>query len=96
MIFHISLFFYNADKDEYEIRYSIDAWDKTLADKDADGNPYPADIDNENAGYVVILMDGVETRYLSASEYEAWRREIMGDAQKIEVEYKPVTGGAEK
>ena len=52
--------------------------------------------DKENAGYVVILMDGVETRYLSASEYEAWRKDTLGDAQKIEVEYKPVTGGAEK
>ena len=41
-------------------------------------------------------MDGVETRYLSASEYEAWRKDTLGDAQKIEVEYKPVTGGAEK
>ena len=91
-----SLFFYNADKDEYEIRYSIDAWDKTLADKDADGNPYPADIDKENAGYVVILTEGTETRYISASEYETWRSDTLGGAQKIDVEYKPVTGGAEK
>ena len=91
-----SLFFYNADKDEYEIRYSIDAWDKTLADKDADGNPYPADIDKENAGYVVILTEGTETRYISASEYETWRSDTLGGAQKIEVEYKPVTGSEEK
>ena len=91
-----SLFFYNADKDEYEIRYSIDAWDKTLADKDADGNPYPADIDKENAGYVVILTEGTETRYISASEYETWRSDTLGGAQKIDVEYKPVTGSEEK
>lgn len=89
-----SLFFYNADKDEYELRYSIDAWDKTLADKDADGNPYPADIDKENAGYVVILTEGTETRYISASEYETWRKEIMGDAKKIDVKYQSVTGEA--
>lgn len=91
-----SLFFYNADKDEYEMRYSVDAWDKALADKDADGNPYPADIDKENAGYVVILTEGTETRYISASEYETWRSDTLGGAQKIEVEYKPVTGSTEK
>lgn len=91
-----SLFFYNADKDEYEMRYSVDAWDKALADKDADGNPYPADIDKENAGYVVILTEGTETRYISASEYETWRSDTLGGAQKIEVEYKPVTGSEEK
>ena len=91
-----SLFFYNADKDEYEMRYSVDAWDKTLADKDADGNPYPADIDKENAGYVVILTEGTETRYISASEYETWRNETLGGAQKIDVEYKPVTDSTEK
>lgn len=91
-----SLFFYNADKDEYEMRYSVDAWDKALADKDADGNPYPADIDKENAGYVVILTEGTETRYISASEYETWRSDTLGGAQKIEVEYKPVTDSTEK
>lgn len=91
-----SLFFYNADKDEYEMRYSVDAWDKTLADKDADGNPYPADIDKENAGYVVILTEGTETRYISASEYETWRSDTLGGAQKIDIEYKPVTDSTEK
>ena len=91
-----SLFFYNADKDEYEIRYSIDAWDKTLADKDADGNPYPEDVDKNGDGYVVILTEGAESKYMSAENYEAWRKDTLGDAQKIEVEYKPVTGGAEK
>ena len=84
-----SLFFYNADKDEYEMRIRARY-------KDADGNPYPADIDKENAGYVVILTEGTETRYISASEYETWRSETLGGAQKIEVEYKPVTGSTEK
>ena len=66
------------------------------ADKDADGNPYPADIDKENAGYVVILTEGTETRYISASEYETWRSDTLGGAQKIDVEYKPVTDSTEK
>ena len=89
-----SLFFYNADKDEYEIRYSIDAWDKTLADKDADGNPYPEDVDKNGDGYVVILTEGAESKYMSAEDYEAWRKEIMGDAKAIDVKYQSVTGGA--
>ena len=89
-----SLFFYNADKDEYEIRYSIDAWDKTLADKDADGNPYPVDVDKNGDGYVVILTEGAESKYMSAEDYEAWRKEIMGDAKAIDVKYQSVTGGA--
>lgn len=91
-----SLFFYNADKDEYEMRYSIDAWDKTLADKDADGKPYPEDVDKNGDGYVVILTEGDASRYISAEDYETWRNETLGGAQKIEVEYKPVTGSTEK
>lgn len=89
-----SLFRYNADKDEYEIIASVDAWDKALADRDMDDNPYPADIDAENAGYVVILTEGTETRYVSASEYEAWRAEIMGDAKTMDVNYRSVTAEA--
>jgi hypothetical protein len=54
------------------------------------------DIDKENAGYVVILTEGTETRYISASEYETWRSDTLGGAQKIEVEYKPVTDSTEK
>ena len=91
-----SLFFYNADKDEYEMRYSIDAWDKTLADKDADGKPYPEDVDKNGDGYVVILTEGDASRYISAEDYETWRNETLGGAQKIEVEYKPVTDSTEK
>lgn len=91
-----SLFFYNADKNEYEMRCSIDAWDKTLADKDADGNPYPEDVDKNGDGYVVILIEGTENKYISAEDYEAWRNETLGGAQKIEIEYKPVTDIAEQ
>lgn len=91
-----SLFFYNTEKNEYELRYSIDAWDKTLSDKDADGNPYPEDVDKNGDGYVVILTEGDESKYISAEDYEAWRNETLGGAQKIEVEYKPVTDSTEK
>ena len=55
-----------------------------------------ADIDKENAGYVVILTEGTETRYISASEYETWRSATLGGEQKIDVEYKPVTDSTEK
>ena len=44
----------------------------------------------------MILTEGAESKYMSAEDYEAWRKDTLGDAQKIEVEYKPVTGGAEK
>ena len=86
-----SLLFYNADQDAYELRYSIDAWDKTLSAQDADGNPYPSDIDTNDDGYVVMLTEGDKTQYISAEDYETWRKDTLGNAQKIEVEYKPVT-----
>ena len=62
---------------------------------DMEANKYAiADVDGD--GYVVILTEGDASRYISAEEYEAWRNETLGGAQKIDVEYKPVTDSTEK
>ena len=41
-----------------------------------------------------MLIEGDKTQYISAEDYESWRKDTLGDAQKIEVEYKPVTEAA--
>ncbi|MCI6961262.1 MAG: hypothetical protein MR731_04280, partial [Clostridiales bacterium] len=38
--------------------------------------------------------EGAESKYMSAEDYEAWRKEIMGDAKAIDIKYQSVTGGA--
>ena len=34
--------------------------------------------------------------WIGKTEYETWRSDTLGGAQKIEVEYKPVTDSTEK
>ncbi len=86
-----SLYCYNTKTGEYELTYSVDAWDKSLASEDYDGNPYPADVDKDGDGYVIAIIKGVDNTYISAADYEVWLKDTLGDAEELSIDFKSVT-----
>ena len=85
---------YNPETDEYEAVFSVDAWDRELADTDYDGNPYPADVDVNNDGIVFYIMPGgsYDTDHpVSLREYKSWYDSILGGASELEVPFQDLT-----
>ena len=81
-----SLFFYNADKDEYEMRYSVDAWDKALADKDADGNLYS---EGSYASFHVTVAPGIAKPRVIKESKPAEKESENGKAAEAEGNKEP-------
>ena len=85
---------YNPETDEYEAVFSVDAWDRELADTDYDGNPYPADVDVNNDGIVFYIMPGgsYDTDHpVSLREYKSWYDSILGGASELKVPFQDLT-----
>lgn len=92
-----SLYRYDLETDGYAQIAMVDAWDKSFAAADAQGNPFPDDVDAEGAGLVYYVMEnGVyETDTpISAAAYNAWYAGILGQASVLEVAYTPLTAEA--
>lgn len=83
-----NLYQYCVDTATYEIIAEVNMWSKAIDTVDYKGDPYPEDIDTENAGTVFILTRNGTTETVSKSDYEAWLSEIMGDAHHIQIPYQ--------
>ena len=70
----------------------VTAWSKELKPVDSNGNPYPDDIDIENAGEVYLLNDfsKADIQTISRSAYEKWIGEITKSG-KCNIDYKSLT-----
>lgn len=86
-----NLYRYEETTGTYELIAEVNMWSRDVDVVDYKGDPYPEDIDAENAGTVFILTrDGV-TETVSKSTYEAWLSGVMGDAQTVTVPYQALT-----
>lgn len=83
---------FNPVTKRYEDICNVDAWDKSLSETHYDGSEYPADIDQENAGYVYLITQGFDSFYLSKTQYEKeWYPQTFGSAQEIPITYYNLT-----
>lgn len=89
-----TLYRYESRIDEYRAYFSVDAWDRSLAETGPDGEPWPADVDQEDAGIVYwIMAEELKTvsygksDLVSVSGYEEFLRETIGSAQQIEIPF---------
>ncbi|MBR4861359.1 MAG: hypothetical protein IKU09_04085 [Firmicutes bacterium] len=89
-----TLYRYESRIDEYRAYFSVDAWDRSLAETGPDGEPWPADVDQEDAGIVYwIMAEELKTvsygksDLASVSGYEEFLRETIGSAQQIEIPF---------
>ncbi len=82
-----TLYQYNPDKDTYEAIAMVDAWDKSLSDKDYDGNVFPDDVDEDGDLIVYYIMeaDEYETKNpVDFEEYQRWIDSYTKDAEIVE------------
>lgn len=86
-----NLYQYCAETGTYEMIAEVNMWSKAIDTVDYKGDPYPEDIDTENAGTVFILTRNGTTETVSKSDYEAWLSEVMGDAHPIQIPYQSLT-----
>lgn len=84
------LYKYDEKTDVYNQVAMVDAWDKTVADSDSNGNKYPVDIDKSGDGIVYyIITDGDYDNKVPVSkkDYENWRSSYLDGAKEVKVEY---------
>ncbi len=89
-----TLYQYNPESDVYEAIAMVDAWDKSLADKDYEGNAFPdeADKDGDLLVYYIMDADTYELKNpVDLAEYEKWFESYRGDAEVIRLSYMELT-----
>lgn len=82
-IWPYTLYQYNPEKDIYEAVAMVDAWDKTMADMDYDGNKFPDDVDKDGDLIVYYIMPPDEyglKNPVDNDEYEKWFDAYTKDA----------------
>lgn len=84
---------YDTATDTYKYFATADAWDRTLAEKDYEGNSYPEDIDVNKDGvvYYISEKDNGTKKAISKQDFEKWEKELIGEANKLEIDYKKFT-----
>lgn len=89
-----TLYRYDPATDTYPCVGMVDAWDKSFAQKDFEGNAFPDEIDVSATGVVYYLIEGSEYRQVEPVDVEAyktWRDGILGDAAEVKIEYAELT-----
>ena len=80
---------YNKETNKYESVGTVDAWEKSVASNDADGNPFPDDTDTVGKG-IVYYLDGSDTP-VNQTDYEAWRSKQLPALTQMTLSYLPLT-----
>lgn len=83
-----NLYRYQVDTNTYGLIAEVDMWSKAVDTVDCKSDPYPEDVDTEDAGTVFILTRNGQSETISRSNYEAWLSKILGNAQPVPVPYQ--------
>ena len=89
-----TVYSYNSGTDTYEQTAMVDAWDKSVGEKDYEGNSFPDDIDADGDGLVYYIMPGgtyEKNTPVDFEEYTKWRESSIGQAQPLEIPYLELT-----
>lgn len=86
------VYVYNEAEDVYQAEYVVDAWDKAINDYDPYREiPYPEDVDTDHDGYVYIVKEGEEERFLNRRDFETWEAEIFAGKEPITIPWQKMT-----
>jgi len=89
-----TLYQYNPGEDTYEAVAMVDAWDKSLSDKDYEGNAFPDEIDKDGDLLVFYIMYADEYELKNPvdwDEYKKWLDSYTEDAEYVRVQYMELT-----
>lgn len=75
----------------YEPFAEVNMWSRDVDMVNAKGDPYPEDIDRENAGTVFIVTRDGKTETISKSDYEAWLSSLLEDARQLTIPCQSMT-----
>ena len=93
-IWPYTLYQYDAESDSYEAVAMVEAWDKSLRDKDYEGNAFPDEVDKDGDLTVYYIMDADKYELkdpVDLKEYEKWFEAYRGDAEVIRLSYIELT-----
>ncbi len=93
-IWPYTLYQYNPEKDIYEAIAMVDAWDKSLADTDYEGNAFPDDVDKDGDLLIYYIMPPDEYELkdpVDFDEYEKWFESYTKDARIVTISYTELT-----
>lgn len=83
---------YDEAEDVYKETYIVDAWDKTIQEYDPNRDmPYPEDVDTDHDGYVYIVKEGEQERFLNRRDFETWEAEIFAGKEPITIPWQKMT-----
>lgn len=85
---YYSVLVYNLQKDEYEIRFSVDTWERDFISED-----FPEEHDKDGDGIVYWLedyADETQSGYIDNAEYEAWYQSCFGGMKQIEIPWQTI------
>lgn len=89
-----TLYKYDKESDTYFQVAMVDAWDKTLSEKDYDGNSFPDSVDVNGDGIVYYIMSDGKYEFrrpVDGEEYNQWRNSYLGNAELINIPYQSLT-----
>lgn len=93
-IWPYTLYKYNVEKDSYDVIAQVDAWDKSFADKDSEGNAFPDEVDKDGDQTVYYIMEADEQEHKEAvdgEKYEQWYESNRNGAGTVTVTYMELT-----
>lgn len=83
---------YNREKDIYEDTYLVDAWDKTLRDYDPIREmAYPEEIDTQKDGFVYVITENGQERFLNRQDYETWESALFDGKEPLTIPWMKMT-----
>ena len=89
-----TLYRYDPATDSYATLGSVDAWDKAIAEKDAQGNPFPQETDVSGTGVVYyIAEDGANESAEPVDEavYLNWVESHLAGAVELTIPFEELT-----
>lgn len=87
------LYRYDSGTDQYELAFTVTAWDKELSETDSDGNSFPDEKDVSGTGRVYLTTDcGTEETWepMDVTEYDQWYAGLIGEdgAAELVIEWQ--------
>ena len=84
--------YYDEAEDSYKDAFYVDAWCKDITDYDSYAEtPYPDDIDTGHDGYVYLITENGERRFMNRADYEKWEAGIFTNKEPLTIPWQKIT-----
>lgn len=96
-LFPYDVFSYDEKKDAYQYVATALSWDKALLDKNADGVPFPDELDVDGDGVLYYILSDFSVWpfdvncLVDGAEYEEWRNSHFEGTEEINMPYQALT-----